>query len=328
MLHVLLALLTLAPTDAPAVAPRGAGATSAFPLYSKWIREYRKKTKIKVDYQAGGSRAGAEEIKKGTVDFGATESPISDEDAKVVPGGLVHVPVAVAGLAVVYNLEGVAGLRLSPGVIADIWKGKITKWNDPRLKKENPKLKLPAEAISVIYGQGGGTFVFTDYLSTIDEAWKAGPGKGTKVAFPAGKQFVGADRIAEAVKSTKGAIAYLDAAFAHHYKLPWAAVKNKAGKFVEPKPDALSASAAAMCASTKDLRLSMVDATGDASYPIVSFTYAVVHKQPKDAARGKAVVDFLRWATQDGQKTNAVLGYTTLPPIVVEKVGAALDGIK
>ncbi len=319
-----LALLVLGGPDLPA--PRGAGATSAFPLYSKWIRDYRKKTQIKVDYQAIGSRGGIEQIVKGAIDFGATESPIGDEEAKAVPGGLVHVPVAVAGVSIVYHPQGLpASLRFSPDVLADIWRGKIKRWNDKRIAKENPKAKLPAHDIVPVHGQGGGTFVFTDYLSAVDAEWKASPGRGTKVDFPVGKQAIGADRIAEAVKATPGAIAYLDAAFAHHYKLPIAAVKNKAGKYVEPTNEALAAAAAT--AAGEDLRVSIVNAEGAQSYPLASFTYAVLWKKPRDAARGKATVEFLRWATHDGQKTNAVLRYTALPSAVVTKVEAALAGV-
>ncbi len=316
--------LLLGGPDVPA--PRGAGATSAFPLYSKWIREYRKRTQIKVDYQAIGSRGGIEQIVRGTLDFGATESPIGDDEAKAVPGGLVHVPVAVAGVAIVHHPQGLpGGLRFSPDVLADIWRGKIRRWNDPRIAKDNPKARLPALDIVPIHGQGGGTFVFTDYLSTVDAAWKAAPGRGTKVGFPAGKQAIGADRIAEVVQGTPGSIAYLDAAYAHHYKLPVAAVKNRAGQYVEPTNEALSAAAAT--AAGADLRVSIVNAEGAASYPIASFTYAVVWRKPKDAARSKATVDFLRWATHDGQKANAVLRYTALPAAVVSKVDAALSTI-
>lgn len=307
-------------------APRGAGATSAFPLYSKWIREYRKKTQIKVDYQAIGSRGGIEQIVKGAIDFGATESPIGDAEAQAVPGGLVHVPVAVAGVSIVHHPDGLpADLRLSADLLADIWRGKIRRWNDRRIATENPRAKLPALDIVPIHGQGGGTFVFTDYLSSVDAGWKASPGRGTKVDFPAGKQAIGADRIAEAVKATPGAIAYLDAAYAHHYKLPTVAVKNRAGKYVGPTNEALAAAAAT--AAGDDLRVSIVNAAGAASYPIASFTYAVLWRKPKEVARSQATVAFLRWATHDGQKANAVLRYTALPAAVVTKVDAVLSSI-
>lgn len=330
MTTVALTLFALLAADPAPVAPVGAGATSAFPLYSKWISQYRKKTKLKVQYQAVGSRAGMERIKKGEVDFGATESPIADDEQKDVPGGLVHVPVAVAAMAFVYHVEGLpTGLRLSPDVIADIYLGKLTKWSDRRLKKLNPKLKLPAADIRVITGQGGGTYVVTDYLSAVSPEFKEKVGRGTKVTFPVGTLAQGADRIVEALKAAPGSIAYLDRAYAHHYKLPVALVQNAAGKFVEATDETMiAATDQALAAKPKDLRLSMVNLPGDKSYPLTSFTYAVLHRQPKDAARGKAAVEFLWWATHEGQQANAVLRYVALPPSVVAEVEQQLKAVQ
>ena len=311
---------------------QGAGATFPNPLYQKWVSEYGKQhANVKIDYQSVGSGAGIKQIKERTVDFGASDSPMKDEDLKAAPGEILHIPTVLGAVVITYNLAGVAQpLRFTPDVIADIYLGKIKKWNDPRLKTENAGVNLPdSEITSVHRSDGSGTSaVFTDYLSKVSSEWKEKVGTGTSPKWPGGIGGKGNEGVTGQVKQTPNTIGYVELAYAVQNKLPVALVKNKSGSFIEPSIDAVRAAAAGSIATTpEDLRVSITDADGATAYPISSYTYILAYKAQSDQVKGKVLVDFLWWGIHDGEKFAQELQYAPLPAEIVKRAEAKINSI-
>jgi phosphate transport system substrate-binding protein len=311
---------------------QGAGATFPAPLYQKWLSEYGNlHPNLKMDYQSIGSGGGIKQIKEQTVDFGASDAPMSDADLKSAPGEIVHIPTVLGAVVITYNLEGMKQpLRFSPEVITDIFLGKIKKWNDPKIAADNAGVTLPTNDITVVHrSDGSGTSaVFTDYLSKVSAEWKEKVGAGVSPSWPTGIGGKGNEGVTGQVKNTPNTIGYVELAYAAKNKLPVAHIKNAAGSFIEPSIDAVTAAAAASVANMPDdLRISITNAPGAQAYPISSYTYILVYKNQKDAAKGKAIVDFLWWGIHDGEKFAKELLYAPLPPDVVKKAETKINSV-
>jgi phosphate transport system substrate-binding protein len=313
----------------------GAGATFPYPLYSKWFDEYAKKSGVKINYQSIGSGGGIRQLSEQTVDFGASDAPMSDAElAKAKGGAVLHVPTALGAVVITYNLPGVTQpLKLSGDAVAAIYQGQITKWNDPRIASLNPGVSLPSMDILVVHrSDGSGTsYVFTDYLAAVSPAWATKPGKGKEVQWPVGLGAKGNEGVAGQVKQTPGAIGYVELAYANQTKLSTAQIKNAAGEFVAPTVESVTAAAAGAAAKlppTTDYRISIVNAPGKGSYPIASFTWILAYEKQSDPAKGKKLVDFLKWAETDGQAFEAPLDYAPIPESMRPGILAHLDRIK
>jgi phosphate transport system substrate-binding protein len=312
----------------------GAGATFPYPLYSKWFSEYAKLTGVRINYQSIGSGGGIRQLSEGTVDFGASDSPMSDEEmAKAKGGPILHIPTVLGAVVITYNLPGLnAPINLTAPVVADIFSGKIKKWNDTRIATLNPGVTLPSSDILVVHRSDGSgtTYIFTDYLSKAVPAWMASVGKGKEVKWPVGLGAKGNEAVSGQVKQTPGAIGYVELAYAKQNKLPVAAIRNKDGKFIVPSVPAVTAAAAGVAKTlppNTDYRISIVDAPGADSYPISSFTWILVYQHQKDPAKGKKLVDFLNWALTDGQLEAPPLDYAPLPAEMASSVRARLKTI-
>ena len=306
----------------------GAGATFPNPLYQKWFSEYHTRVPaIGFNYQSIGSGGGIQQYTAGTVDFGASDAPLTDEEWAKAPDA-VHIPTVLGAVVITFNAP-IQGLRLTPEVLAGIYLGTITKWNDPGLAAVNPGLKLPDADISVMHrADGSGTTnIFTDYLSKVSPQWKAKVGVGKSVKWPVGLGGKGNEGVTGLVKQTPGAIGYVELAYAVQNGLPMAELRNKAGAFVKPTIETTSTAAAGV-QMPADYRVSVTDADGKDAYPIASFTYLLVHKDAKDPAKGKALIEFLWWAVHDGQRFAAPLDYAPLPPAVVEKVSRTIGELR
>lgn len=301
----------------------GAGATFPFPLYSKWMSEYHKlHPNIKINYQSIGSGGGIRQVSANTVDFGASDAPMKPEVAKKAPGKLLHLPATIGAVVVAYNLPSVKKpLELSGSVIADIFLGKIEKWNHDRIKKLNEGVKLPEKNITLVYRSDGSgtTAVFTDYLGNVSEEWKKEVGVGKAVRWPTGLGAKGNEGVTGQIKTTPGALGYVELAYALQNDMSFARVKNKAGNFVEPKVETITA-AANKAELGKDMTASLANPEGEKAYPISAFTYLLVYEDAKDKTKGKALAEFLWWALHEGQKYAADLHYAPLPEAVVKKV--------
>ena len=311
---------------------QGAGATFPNPLYQKWVSEFGKlHPNIRIDYQSIGSGGGIKQIQAQTVDFGASDAPMTDADLKAAPGELLHIPTVLGAVVLTYNLQGVSRpLRFSSDVIADIFLGKITKWNDKRIKADNADVNLPATDITVVHRaeSSGTSFVFTDYLSKISPEWKEKVGADKAPKWPVGQGGKGNEGVTGQVKQQPNTIGYVELAYAQQNQLPVALVKNSSDKFVEPTIDALIAAAAASAANTPDdLRVSITNAPGADVYPISSYTYILVYKDQKDAVKGKALVDFLWWGIHDGETFAKDLQYAPLPKDIVKRAEAKINAI-
>jgi len=312
----------------------GAGATFPYPIYSKWFSDYAKQTGIKINYQSIGSGGGIRQLSEQTVDFGASDSPMSDAELAGAKGGpILHFPTVLGADVITYNLAGVsAPLKFTPAVIADIFSGRIKKWNDARIASLNPGITLPAQDILVVHRSDGSgtTYIFTDYLSTAVPSWKTSVGKGKEVKWPVGLGAKGNEGVSGQVKQTPGSIGYVELAYAKQNNLPVAAIRNKSGQFVAASVDAVTAAAAgvakALPANT-DYRISIVDAPGAASYPISSFTWILVYQHQTDAVKGKKLVDFLNWALTNGEKEASTLDYAPLPAEMATALKARLATI-
>jgi phosphate transport system substrate-binding protein len=321
-------------TSSQSVDLTGAGATFPYPLYSKWFSLYAKLYGVRINYQSIGSGGGIRQLSEGTVDFGASDSPMSDaEMAKAKGGPVLHFPTVLGAVVVTYNLPALnAPINLTPQVIADIFSGRIKKWNDTRLATLNPGVPLPSSDILVVHRSDGSgtTYIFTDYLSKAVPAWNTAVGKGKEVKWPVGLGGKGNEGVAGQVKQTPGAIGYVELAYAKQNKLPIAAVRNKDGKFVIASVPAVTAAAAGAAQSlpaNTDYRISIVDAPGADSYPISSFTWILVYQRQQDPAKGKKLVDFLDWALSEGQTEAPPLDYAPLPTEMATNVRARLKTI-
>lgn len=302
----------------------GAGATFPHPLYSKWFRDYQAEDPgVTFSYDAQGSGEGIKRILAREVGFGASDKFLSDDELKMASGKLLHIPTVMGAVAVAYNIPGIAtGLKLTPQALAGIYIGKVTKWNDPVIAKDNGKLKLPAEEIVVVHRSdaSGTTSIFTDYLSCVDAVWGSRIGKGTSVQWPAGIGAKGSSSVVKTIKEVPYSIGYVEIAYALENALNTAALKNGAGKFI--KPTMLSTRAAAVQGMKKlrmkegsepDYRLSLVNQPGKDAYPIVGLTWLLVYRDQQDATKGRKLVEFLTWQLRKAEKMTSTLHYTPLP---------------
>ncbi|HVO32009.1 MAG TPA: phosphate ABC transporter substrate-binding protein PstS [bacterium] len=309
----------------------GAGATFPYPLYSKWFSDYNKMhSEIEVNYQSIGSGGGIKQITEKTVDFGASDAPMSDEEmAKAA--GILHIPTTLGAVVVTFNVKGVDSLRLSPDVVAGIFLGDIKSWDDAKIKADNPKAKLPKLPIALVHrSDGSGTsYVFTDYLSQVSADWKSKVGTGKSVNWPVGIGAKGNEGVSGQVKQLNGSIGYVELAYAMQNKMAMADLKNHDGEWVKASTEGMTAAADAMASKMpEDMRVSIINAPGKKSYPISAYTYILVYKDQADAAKGKALTELLNWAIHEGQKSNEPLFYAKLPESVVKKDEAKLRGIQ
>jgi len=324
---------TLFSTVSPAsTLVNGAGATFPYPLYSKWFSEYQKvDTDAQFNYQSIGSGGGIRQFSEKTVDFGASDAPMTDEQLKKAGAAVVHIPTVLGAVVVTYNLPEVgAGLKLTGDIVADMYLGKITKWDDARIKKLNPEKKLSGDVMVVRRSDGSGTtYVFTDYLAKVSPEWKAKVGNGTAVNWPVGLGGKGNEGVAGSVKQTPGTVGYVELIYAKSNNLQYATLQNKAGQFVEPTlENVTSAADAALKTMPADYRVSITDAPGKTAYPISAFTYLLVWKTMADANKGAKIVKFLKWATKEGQGLAAGLHYAPLPKSLVKKIEATVGQIE
>jgi phosphate transport system substrate-binding protein len=313
----------------------GAGATFPYPLYSKWFSDYAARTGVQINYQSIGSGGGVRQISEGTVDFGASDGPMSDDELRRAKGGrILHFPTVGGAVTVTYNLpEMPAPLRLDGRTIADIFLGRITRWNAPQIAALNPGVRLPATDILVVHRSDGSgtTYVFTDYLTAVSRDWAAGPGRGKEAPWPTGLGAKGNEGVAGQVKQTPGAIGYVELAYATQNRLPTAAIRNAAGNFVLPSIEstrAAMASVAGRLPPNTDYRVSIVNSPGADAYPIASLTWLLVYEQQTDPAKGRALRDFLKWALTEGESQAAALEYAPLPPDMVNRLVQRLDSLK
>ncbi len=303
----------------------GAGATFIYPILSKWSADYAQATGNQVNYQSIGSGGGIAQIKAATVDFGSSDAPLNPEE--LAKAGLGQFPSAIGGVVPVVNIEGISagGIRFTGPLLADIFLGKVEKWNDPAIAALNAGLKLPDVRITVVHRSDGSgtTFNFVNYLSKVSPEWKDKVGEGTAVQWPAGVGGKGNEGVAAYVKQIKGSIGYVELSYALQNKMSYAAMQNKAGKWVQPNAESFQAAAAsADWANAKDFYLVMTDAPGDDAWPIAATNFILMYKQPKDAARSKAAREFFAWAYANGQEQAKALHYVPLPANLVKQIEA------
>ena len=316
----------------------GAGATFPNPIYSKWFNQYHQKFgNIQINYQSQGSGAGIRQVTEGTVDFGATDGPMTEDQLKQFQAKrgsqILHFPTVMGADVIAYNLAGVSKeLNFTPEAIAGIYLGKITKWNDPELAKANPGVKLPGNDIVVVHRSDGSgtTYVFVDYLSKVSKEWETKVGRGTSVNWPVGLGGKGNEGVAGQIKQTPNSIGYIELIYAIQNKMAYGNVKNAAAKFVKPSTASVSAAAAGTLKEMpEDFRVSITNAQGKDSYPISSFTWLLIPARIQDQAKKKALVDFLRWMLDnDAQATAEALDYARLPKAVVAKEIKAISRIQ
>ena len=308
----------------------GAGATFPYPIYSKWFDEYAKvDPSVRFNYQSIGSGGGQKQITARTVDFGASDGPMSDENLAKAPGKLLHIPTVAGADVITYNLPGSPKLKLDSDTIANIFLGNITRWNDSKIAALNPGVDLPNLPVIVVHrSDGSGTsYIFTDYLSNISPVWADTVGKGTSVKWPTGLGGKGNEGVAGQVKQLSGAVGYVELIYAKQNNMPYADVKNASGNFITPSIDSVT-EALATAKIPDDFRFSMVNAPGDKAYPIAGTTWLLVYQQQKDAAKGKKLVEFLNWALTKGEGMAASLDYASLPESVQQRVLERIKTIK
>jgi phosphate transport system substrate-binding protein len=312
----------------------GAGATFPYPIYSKWFSDYAQRTGVKINYQSIGSGGGIRQLSEQTVDFGASDSPMSDTELAGAKGGpVLHFPTVMGAVVITYNVPGLTTpLNLNARTIADIFSGRITRWNDTRITTLNNAAKLPSTDILVVHRSDGSgtTYIFTDYLSAAVPAWKSSVGKGKEVKWPVGLGAKGNEGVAGQVKQTPGSIGYVELAYANQNKLPAAAVANQAGRMILPSVSAVTAAAAGAAKGlpgNTDYRISIANAPGADSYPISSFTWILVYQHQRDAVKGKKLVDFLNWAYTDGEAEASRLDYAPLPAEMVSQLKTRLGTV-
>ncbi|HKM48433.1 MAG TPA: phosphate ABC transporter substrate-binding protein PstS [Terriglobales bacterium] len=330
MLVLLCALFAL-----PALAQttlNGAGATFPYPMYSKWFSEYHKlHPDIQINYQSIGSGGGIRQVINGTVDFGASDGPMTDDMLKEAKTKILHMPTVLGADVPAYNIPGVtAELKFTPDALAGIFLGKITKWNDKALTSANPGVSLPDKDIIVVHRSDGSgtTYIWTDYLSKISPEWQSQVGKGTSVKWPIGLGGKGNEGVAGSIRQLQGSIGYVELIYAVQNNITYGSVRNAAGNFVKASLDSVTAAAASAPKMPADFRVSITNAPGKDAYPISSFTWLLIPAQSKDAAKGKILADFLNWMVTDGQKMTAALSYAPLPEGVVQKEKDAIKQVR
>ncbi len=310
----------------------GAGATFPYPMYSKWFSEYHKAhSDVQINYQSIGSGGGIRQVLAGTVDFGASDGPMSDEQLSQAKTKILHVPTVLGAVVPAYNIPGVSGeIKFTPQALAGIYLGKITSWNDAALTSANPGLNLPNSPIVVIHRSDGSgtTFIFTDYLSKVSSDWQGQVGKGTSVKWPVGLGGKGNEGVAGMIRQMQGAIGYIELIYAVQNNIPYGTVKNAAGEFVKANLDGVTAAAASVKNMPADFRVSITNAPGKDAYPISSFTWLLIPAQSKDPAKGKILADFLSWMVDSGQKMTAELTYAPLPASVAAKVKEEIKQVR
>jgi phosphate transport system substrate-binding protein len=311
----------------------GAGATFPYPIYSKWFSEYNKMhPNVEVNYQSIGSGGGIRQLSSGTVFFGATDGPMTNDQMLAAGFRIMHVPTVLGGDVPVYNIPGVsAELRFTGPLLADIFLGKITKWNDPAIRAVNPGVNLPADDITVVHRSDGSgtTYIWVDYLSKVSPEWKQKVGVATSVNWPAGIGGKGNEGVAGLVKQTPGSIGYVELIYAIQTNISYGSVQNQAGQFVRATTETVSNAAAAAARNMpKDFRVSITNAPGKDVYPVSSFTWLLVQESPKDVQRSRILLDFIHWALTDGQKYAPELGYAPLPKEVVALEMEALKRVR
>src|SRR5690348_14488592 len=324
-------------TGSPAAAQvslTGAGATFPNPIYTKWFDAYNKKTGVQINYQSIGSGGGIRQFTEGTVDFGASDGPMNDDQMQAVGGKVLHVPTVLGAVVLTYNLPGIGNtkLKFDGPTIAGIFQGKITKWNDQALAALNPGVKLPDSDIIVVHrSDGSGTsYIFTDFLSKVSPDWKQNVGKATSVNWPTGLGGKGNEGVTQQVKQTEGSLGYVELIYALSNKLPYGQVKNTGGAFVTPSLESVTqAAASAKFAKDTDFRVSITNAPGQGAYPISSFTWLLVRPDMKDPAKAKAMKDFLAWMiTPEAQAMASDLAYAPLPAEVSALIKDRLQTLK
>jgi phosphate transport system substrate-binding protein len=310
----------------------GAGATFPNPIYQKWFTEYNKAhPDVKINYQSIGSGGGIKQLQAGTVDFGASDGPMTDEQLAATPGKVFHIPTVLGAVVLTYNINGVSQeLKFTPDVIADIYLGNIKNWNDSRLAKVNPGVKFPDEEIAVIHRaeSSGTTYIFTDYLSKVSSAWKDKVGRNTAVNWPVGLAGKGNEGVSGMIKQTEGSIGYVELIYALSNKMPYGSVQNAAGTFVKASLESVTEAAGSLKEMPDDFRVSITNAPGKNAYPISSFTWLLVPAEWADAGKEKAFVDFLNWMVDKGQTMTSALEYAPLPKSVATKVKARIKEVK
>jgi phosphate transport system substrate-binding protein len=327
------AVALCAGASAQTVLINGAGATFPYPIYSKWFSEYNKlHPTVQINYQSIGSGGGIRQITNQTVFFGATDGPMTNDQLLAAPSRILHFPTVLGAVVPVYNIPGVtAELKFSGPVLADIFLGKVTKWNDPQIAKLNPGVSLPVADITVVHRSDGSgtTYIWVDYLSKVSEEWKSKVGVATAVNWPSGVGGKGNEGVAGLVQQSPGSIGYVELIYALQNKISYGSVQNMAGEFVRASVQSVTAAAAAAAGKMPaDFRVSITNAEGKGVYPISSFTWLLLYESPKDKVQSKTVVDFMKWALTDGQKFCADLGYAPLPDAVVKLELAALAKVK
>jgi phosphate transport system substrate-binding protein len=311
----------------------GAGATFPNPLYQKWFSDYEAlHPEVRINYQSVGSGAGIRQLTSRTVFFGASDSPMNDEQIQAAPGTVLHFPTVLGAVVPDYNLAGVPGaLEFTGAVLADIYLGKITRWNDPALTRLNPSVPLPASDITVVHRSDGSgtTFIFADYLGKVSPEFRTTVGAATSVQWPVGIGGKGNEGVAGMVAQTPGSIGYIELVYALQNRMAYGSVQNANGEFVTASVESVTAAAAGAAATMPaDFRVSITDAPGAGAYPISSFTWILLYQAAGDRARSRAMVNFMRWALTDGQAAASGLGYAPLPASVVEQELRSLDTIE
>jgi phosphate transport system substrate-binding protein len=308
----------------------GAGATFPYPIYSKWFDEYSKvDPTVHFNYQSIGSGGGQRQILERTVDFGASDGPMSDQNLAKASGKILHVPTVAGADVVTYNLTGNPALKLDGPCLADIFFGKITKWNDPRIAAQNSGVNLPNDDIVVVHRSDGSgtTYIFMDFLSSVSPEWASKVGRSTSVKWPTGLGAKGNEGVTGQIKQMPGSIGYVEMVYAMQNQLPFVTVKNAEGHYVAPSVASVTA-ALERTRIPEDFRFSMVNSPGAESYPIAGATWLLVYEQQRDAQKGKKLVEFLHWAMKEGEKMAPALDYAPLPPALVERVLRETDQIK
>lgn len=330
-----IALLCLALTlTLPALAQttlNGAGATFPYPMYSKWFSQYHKDhPDVEINYQSIGSGGGIRQVLAGTVDFGASDGPMTNEQLAQAKTKILHVPTVLGADVPAYNVNVSGDLKFTPEALAGIFLGRITTWNDPALANANPGVKLPSDPIIVIHRSDGSgtTFIWTDYLSKVSPDWKNQVGSGTSVKWPVGLGGKGNEGVAGMLRQMPGAIGYVELVYAVQNKISYGEVKNVAGNFVKASVETVTAAAASMKDMPADFRVSIVNAPGKNAYPISSFTWLLIPAQSKDATKGRILADFLNWMVSDGQRMTTELTYAPLPEDVAAKVKAEIKQVR
>jgi phosphate transport system substrate-binding protein len=309
----------------------GAGATFPYPIYSKWFSEYSAAHPgVEINYQSIGSGGGIKQVTAGLVDFGAADVPMNDDQLAQSKVKLVHIPTVLGAVVPIFNVTGVRDLKFSPDVLADIFLGKISTWNDPRIAKDNPGVNLPNETINVVHrAEGSGTtFIFTDYLAKVSKDWLNGPGRGAALNWPKGIGGKGSEGVAGLVRQLPGAISYVELIYALQNHIAFGEVKNSAGNWVKGSIAGVTEAAASVNQIPADYRVSITNAPGANAYPISSFTWMLVPVKSADAAKGKVLKDFLNWMLNSGENEVSSLYYAPLPKALVDKEHVTVNNLQ